>query len=117
VKNPGIGGQNVTVRAEHFRSGDGFRVELRGGNDRAFLIDAIDRGACIRLAADAIVVKVIHPGEQITDGRRSVRNRIAFVRTYWPSMSWRQRRKNVGRIGRLLIATTVRRFRSSTAGR
>jgi glycosyltransferase involved in cell wall biosynthesis len=115
VKNPGVGGQNLTVRAGFFASGGCFRVELCGGNDRAFLVDAIDLGAHVRLAPDAIVVKVIHEGEQITDGHSSVRNTTDFMRAYWRSMSWSQRRRNVRKLGRAVLLKG-RRLRRSLLG-
>lgn len=108
VKNPGVGGQNLTVRTAFFARHGGFRLRLRGGNDRAFLIDAIDHGATIRLAPAAIVVKVIHPGEQITDGRHAFRNTLAFLRTYGASMTRSQRRKNLRKL-RHAAAKAIRR--------
>ena len=102
VKNPGTGGQNVVVRRELFDRLDGFRTTLRSGEDRALVIDAIDHGADITLAPRAIAVKVIHPGEQITDGRNSLESTWRFLRIYWRTMNRRQLWKNVKRLRRSL---------------
>ena len=116
IGNPGVGGQNLTVRTDFFERHGGFRVRLRGGNDRAFLIDAIDRGATIRLAPNAIVVKVLHPGEQITDGRNAFRNTVAFLRIYGASMTWSQRRRNLRKL-RHAAAMAIRRRADGRGGR
>ena len=111
VSNPGAGGQNVTVRREFMHEFGGFRTALRGGNDRAFVIDALDAGAQVVLAPRAIVVKVIHPGEQITDGRRSLESTWRFLRIYWRTMNRRQLRKNVKRLRRSLVRSIGLRAR------
>lgn len=103
VRNPGVGGQNLTIRRELlFRIG-GFRTELRSGEDRALLIDAIDYGAVIALAPQAIAIKVIHEGEQISDGNDSLKHAWAFLRVYWVAMSWRQFGYNVVKLFRRFL--------------
>jgi glycosyltransferase involved in cell wall biosynthesis len=102
VSNPGAGGQNVSLRRAFLERFAGFRAELRGGNDRAFAIDAIDAGAVVALAPRAVAVKVLHHGEQITDGRHSLQNTWRFLRIYWRTMTPQQRRKNLERLVRTL---------------
>jgi glycosyltransferase involved in cell wall biosynthesis len=112
VKNPGIGGQNVTVRTSFMQDAGLFRESLRSGEDRAFLIDALNSGALVRLAPLAVAVKVIHSGEQITDGRHAVRNAALFLQTYWGVMTWHQRRRNLRKLARALAATARHAGRS-----
>lgn len=100
VKNPGVGGQNITARRAFMQGFGGFRTELHGPEDRAFLVDALDHRAEVVLAPKAIVVKVIHPGEQITDGRHSLRSTWRFLRIYWRTMNRRQLAKNLKRLRR-----------------
>lgn len=114
VKNPGVGGQNLTVRARFFASHGGFRERLHGPEDRAFLVDAIDLGAVIAPAAGAVAIKVLHPGEQITDGRHALRNAAAFLRIYGVSMSRDQRRKNLRKLRK---AATRALQRQTASGR
>ena len=104
VKNPGVGGQNLTARRAFIPTFGGFRTALHGPEDRAFLVDALDHGADVVLAPRAIVVKVIHPGEQITDGRHSIRSTWRFLRIYGRTMTGRQRRKNIKRLIRAIRA-------------
>ena len=111
VKNPGVGGQNITARREFIQRFGGFRLALHGPEDRAFLVDALDAGADVVLAPRAIVVKVIHPGEQITDGRRSLESTWRFLRIYWRTMNRRQLRKNVKRLRRSLVRSIGLRAR------
>jgi glycosyltransferase involved in cell wall biosynthesis len=111
VKNPGVGGQNITVRRAFMQDFGGFRTELHGPEDRAFLVDALDHGAEVLLAQRAIVVKVIHPGEQITDGRHSLRSTWRFLRIYWRSMNRRQLAKNVKRLRRSVARSASMRAR------
>jgi glycosyltransferase involved in cell wall biosynthesis len=115
VSNPGAGGQNVTLRRALLERFPGFLPELRGGNDRAFAIDAIDAGAVVALAPRAIAIKVLHPGEQITDGRHSLESTWRFLRIYWATMTPRQRRKNLKRLVRALRHTV--RMRRPGPGR
>lgn len=101
-KNPGVAAQNLTVsRNFHTNVHPGFRSELHSSADRAYLIDAIDRGAEICLAPKAVVVKVFHPGVQMTD-RNEIRKVIRFCRVYWPTMGRRERLRNVRRVVRAL---------------
>ncbi len=96
--NPGVAGQNLTVAREfHVACHRGFRTELRGPEDRAYLIDAIDVGADICLAPLAIVIKVMHPGDQLTDGRR-IRKVLRFSLIYWRSMGRMQRIDNTRKV-------------------
>ena len=115
VKNPGIGGQNVVVRREFFATIKGFRSALHGPEDRALLVDAIDHDAVIVLAPCAIAVKVIHPGEQITDGARSLQSTWRYLRFYWSSMSTWQRRRNLRRLARALCYSAGRRLGPSSS--
>ena len=108
--NPGVAGQNLTVAKDfHLQVHRGFRPELRGPEDRAYLIDAIDCGAEICLVPDAVVVKVMHPGEQLTDGRR-IRKVIRFSRIYWRSMGRMQRIDNTRKVLYALRDMTLRRL-------
>lgn len=102
VRNPGVGGQNVIIRNEFLARIGGFRQALRSGEDRAFLVDALDHGATVLLAPRAVAVKVIHPGEQITDGRHSLESSWRFMRIYWRTMGRKQRAKNAWRILRAI---------------
>ena len=96
--NPGIAAQNLTVRREfHLDVHPGFRTELHSSADRAYLIDAIDSGAEICLAPEAIVVKVMHRGPQMTDGRY-VRNVLRFSWVYWRDMGRMQRIDNTRKV-------------------
>lgn len=96
--NPGVGGQNLTVRRQFHLELGGFRAQLRASEDRAYLIDAIDRQANICLEPTAIAVKVMHGGPQLTDGRRRIRNVLAFSRVYWRSMERMQRIDNTRKV-------------------
>jgi glycosyltransferase involved in cell wall biosynthesis len=108
--NPGVGGQNLTVRREfHLRIG-GFRPRLRASEDRAYLIDAIDHGADVRLVPEAIAVKVMHPGEQLTDGKHRIRNVLRFSWIYWQSMGRMQRIDNTRKVLNALRDMTYRRL-------
>ncbi len=109
VKNPGVGGQNLTARKGFFSLSGGFRPELHGPEDRAFLVDALDHGADVRLAPQAVAVKVIHPGEQITDGRHSLQSTWRYLRIYWGSMDRVQRRKNLRRLRRAVVGSARQR--------
>lgn len=109
-KNPGVAGQNLTVARDfHLDVHRGFRPELRGPEDRAYLIDAIDCGAEICLVPDAVVIKVMHPGEQLTDGRR-IRKVIRFSRIYWRSMGRMQRIDNTRKVLYALLDMTLGRL-------
>ena len=111
VKNPGVGGQNITVRRTLLESLGGFRIELRSGEDRALLVDALDHGATVVLAPRAVAVKVIHPGEQITDGRHDLRNTWRFLRIHWRTMNRRQLAKNLKRLRRAAARSAGMRAR------
>ena len=96
--NPGVAGQNLTVARDfHLGVHGGFRTALRASEDRAYLIDAIDRGAEICLAPEAVVVKVMHPGDQLTDGRR-IWKVVQFSAIYWRSMGRLQRIDNIRKV-------------------
>lgn len=96
--NPVVAGQNLTVARDfHLDVHPGFRTSLRGPEDRAYLIDAIDAGAEICLAPKAVVVKVMHPGEQLTD-RRRIRKVVRFSLIYWRSMGRMQRIDNTRKV-------------------
>ena len=107
--NPGVGGQNLTVRRA-FHLAHGFRPQLRASEDRAYLIDAIDHDADIRLVPEAVAVKVMHPGEQLTDGRRLIRNVLRFSVIYWASMGRMQRIDNTRKVLYALRAMARRRL-------
>lgn len=108
-RNPGVGGQNLTVRRAFHLGMGGFRPRLRASEDRAFLIDAIDHDADIRLEPEAIAVKVMHPGEQLTDGQHRIRNILRFSRIYWRSMGRMQRIDNTRHVLKALRDMTYRR--------
>jgi glycosyltransferase involved in cell wall biosynthesis len=113
--NPGVAGQNLTVARDfHLERHRGFRPELRGPEDRAYLIDAIDAGAEICLASDAVVIKVMHPGEQLTDGRR-IRKVLRFSAIYWRSMGRMQRIDNTRKVLYALRDMFRRRVRRRSA--
>jgi glycosyltransferase involved in cell wall biosynthesis len=96
--NPGVAGQNLTVaRAFHLNEHRGFRTALRASEDRAYLIDAIDVSAEICLAPHAIAVKVMHPGGQLTDGRR-IGKVLRFTTIYWRTMGRMQRIDNARKV-------------------
>lgn len=109
--NPGVSGQNLTVaRAFHLERHPGFRTSLRASEDRAYLIDAIDAGAEICLAPDAVVVKVMHPGDQLTD-RPRVRTVLRFSAIYWRSMDRVARVDNTRKVLHGLRAALASRLR------
>lgn len=109
--NPGVSGQNLTVaRAFHVERHRGFRTSLRASEDRAYLIDAIDAGAEICLAPDAIVVKVMHPGDQLTD-RPRLRTVLRFSATYWRSMDRVARVDNTRKVLHGIRAVLANRLR------
>jgi glycosyltransferase involved in cell wall biosynthesis len=96
--NPGVAGQNLTVsRSFHLNQHKGFRTQLRASEDRAYLIDAIDVGAEICLAPRAVAIKVMHHGDQLTDGRHVWRV-VRFSAIYWRSMGRMQRIDNTRKV-------------------
>jgi glycosyltransferase involved in cell wall biosynthesis len=112
--NPGVAGQNLTVARDfHLEKHRGFRASLRASEDRAYLIDAIDVGAEICLAPTAVVVKVMHPGDQLTDGPR-IRKVLRFSSIYWGSMGRMQRIDNARKVVYGLREMVARRFRRGT---
>ena len=109
--NPGVAGQNLTVsRRFHLTSHRGFRTALRNSEDRAYLIDALDVDAVVCLAPQAIVIKVMHPGEQLTDGP-TIRKVLRFSRIYWRSMGRMQRIDNTRKVLYALRDMVKRRVR------
>jgi glycosyltransferase involved in cell wall biosynthesis len=94
VSNPGVGGQNITVRTAFFQKFGGFRESLFAGNDRALGIDVILNGGEIVLADKAIAVKINHRAGQITSKPRPLA-RLRFLLIFWPVMSPANRRKNI----------------------
>ena len=109
--NPGVAAQNLTLEREfHLTVHPGFVTELHSSADRAYLIDAIDCGAEICLAPEAVAIKVMHPGEQMTDGPRILKV-IRFTRRYWATMGRMQRIDNLRKIRNGLIAIAARRIR------
>jgi glycosyltransferase involved in cell wall biosynthesis len=112
--NPGIAAQNLTLARDfHLNVHPGFRTELHSSADRAYLIDAIDCGAEICLAPKAVAIKVMHPGEQMTDGPRILKV-IRFSRIYWSSMGRLQRIDNARKVVYGLREMVARRFRRGT---
>ncbi len=111
VKNPGVGGQNLTAGRNFVATIGGFRTGLRSGEDRAFLIDALDHNGTIALAPSAIAIKIIHPGEQITDGRHNLQSSWLFLRIYWKTMDRRQRNKNLRRVMRAIRSKGLKAVR------
>lgn len=96
--NPGVAGQNLTVARDfHLEVHGGFRTALRHSEDRAYLIDAIDVGAEICLVPEAVVVKVMHEGEQLTD-RHRIRKVLRFSAIYWRDMGRMQRIDNARKV-------------------
>lgn len=108
--NPGVAGQNLTVsRAFHLDVHPGFRTSLRASEDRSYLIDAIDLGADICLAPGAVVVKVMHPGDQLTD-RTRIRTVLRFSAIYWRSMDRVARIDNARKVLHALRQRMLRRL-------
>lgn len=109
--NPGVAAQNLTLEREfHLSVHPGFRTELHSSADRAYLIDAIDCGAEICLAPNAVAIKVMHPGEQMTDRPRVIKV-IRFTRRYWRTMGRMQRIDNIRKIlygMRAIVASRLR---------
>ena len=102
-KNPGVAAQNLTLRRSfHLDVHPGFRTELHSSADRAYLIDAIDCGADICLAPRAVVIKVMHEGDQMTDNKE-FQKVLRFSRLYWRSMGWHQRFRNIRRLARAAV--------------
>jgi glycosyltransferase involved in cell wall biosynthesis len=109
VSNPGVGGQNITVRTAFFQKFGGFRESLLAGNDRALGVDVIINGGEIVLADKAVAVKINHQAGQITSKPRPL-SRLRFLLIFWTVMSPAQRQKNVENLVRGVLAR-IRDFR------
>lgn len=73
ARNPGVTGSNIVLRRDAFFSVGGFDEGLWVSNDKDFLVRLLDHGLEYAVVSEALVRKVVHPGDRLTsrNSRRS----------------------------------------------
>lgn len=84
--NPGITGSNLVVKKEVFIDLGGFDTQLRTGEDKDFLIKALDERKKIAVISDAQAIFRCHDEASLTK-IPTVRNDIFFLMKHWKRLT------------------------------
>jgi glycosyltransferase involved in cell wall biosynthesis len=101
-KNPGVGGQNMTVHRGSFFAVGGFPVDLTSGQDRYFTIAILRAGKRLATVDDAVVYLQDPTGYRATGRVSNWFNDIKILADHWSAMGWRSRRRHA----RMIVART-----------
>jgi len=88
-RNPGFGGQNITIRRTLFLSIGGFDDRMPASEDRDLAARLLRAGAMIRVASDAVAVLCDH--DEVRARQRQLRGNAMFIRKHWRQMRWNER--------------------------
>jgi glycosyltransferase involved in cell wall biosynthesis len=114
IRNPGITGSSLIIRAEAFVRVGGFDEELHAYNDLDLMIRAVDAGLSIAVNQHPLVEQLIHSAGQVTTPSPQRLDALAaFVSRHGSRMSPAQRRmarREEHRIRKRVAGTPLRRM-------
>jgi GT2 family glycosyltransferase len=106
-RNPGFGGQNLTIKRAVLSSLGGFDESLPASVDRDLGARLLRRGARIAVAPEAIAVLCDHGATRVR--MNQVRGNRRFIEKHWMDMRWNERAQ--------AIKTLIKRWIRSQFGR
>jgi glycosyltransferase involved in cell wall biosynthesis len=101
-RNPGVGGQNMTVQREAFFEVGGFPVDLTSGEDRHFTIRMLRAGKALATVAEAVVYQRDPTGYRASGRVSNWINDVKILADHWNAMGWQSRRRHA----RMVVART-----------